>query len=65
MPATRPPPATMQISVIHRVDSRSAEGSLSALNGAVRADCGQLCAPKPGADCIDDSLREPHYLCFA
>lgn len=55
----------MQISVIHRIDSRSAEGSLSALNGAVRADCEQLCAPKPGADCIDDSLREPHYLCFA
>lgn len=55
----------MQISVIHRIDSRSAEGSLSALNGAVRADYGQFCAPKPGADCIDDSLREPHYLCFA
>ena len=55
----------MQISDGQRVNSRSAEGSLSALNGAVRADCGQLCAPKPGADCIDDSLREPHYLCFA
>lgn len=55
----------MQMSFVHRIDSRSAEGSLTALNGAVRAGCGQLCAPKPGADCIDDSLREPHYLCFA